>query len=79
MNGSAKAVIPAQATRFDAHSYRRTLGQFTTGITIVTTCAQDGQRVGLTVNSFTDATGTVERTTLDSRFRRFSFLWEMKL
>lgn len=53
MNGSAKAVIPAPATRFDAHGYRRTLGQFATGVAIVTTCTPDGQRVGLTVNSFT--------------------------
>ena len=54
MNGSAKAAITlAQATRFDARAYRRTLGQFTTGVTIVTTRALDGRRVGLTVNSFT--------------------------
>ncbi|CAM3429008.1 flavin reductase family protein [Stackebrandtia soli] len=32
---------------------RRTLGAFTTGVTVVTTTAEDGTPVGLTVNSFT--------------------------
>lgn len=33
----------------------------------------------LLVNRFTDAGGTVERSSVDPRFRRFSFLWEFKL
>lgn len=32
---------------------RRSLGSFSTGVTIVTTVAPDGRRVGLTANSFT--------------------------
>jgi flavin reductase (DIM6/NTAB) family NADH-FMN oxidoreductase RutF len=53
MDGAAKAMTPGPGMRFDPHGYRRTLGQFATGVTIVTTCAADGQRVGLTVNAFT--------------------------
>lgn len=37
---------------FDARRYRRALGAFTTGVTIVTTRAADGTAVGLTANSF---------------------------
>jgi flavin reductase (DIM6/NTAB) family NADH-FMN oxidoreductase RutF len=44
----AKAV----AERFDRRDYRRALGQFATGVTVVTACASDGRRVGVTVNSF---------------------------
>jgi outer membrane receptor protein involved in Fe transport len=33
----------------------------------------------LFVNRFTDASGAVERRSVDPRFRRFSFLWELKL
>ena len=46
-----KAAQP-QAGRFDARDFRRALGQFATGVTVVTTCTTDGRRVGLTVNSF---------------------------
>jgi flavin reductase (DIM6/NTAB) family NADH-FMN oxidoreductase RutF len=53
MNGAAKTITPVAATQFDARGYRQTLGQFATGVTILTTCTADGQRVGLTVNSFT--------------------------
>lgn len=53
MKDAANSVDGAVATRFDSHGYRRTLGQFATGVTIVTTSTPDGQRVGLTVNSFT--------------------------
>ncbi len=38
--------------RFDRRDFRRALGQFATGVTVVTTCAPDGRRVGITVNSF---------------------------
>lgn len=36
----------------DAASFRRALGQFATGITVVTTHDAAGRRAGLTVNSF---------------------------
>jgi len=37
---------------FDTQAFRRTLGMFATGITVLTTRAADGSPVGLTVNSF---------------------------
>jgi flavin reductase (DIM6/NTAB) family NADH-FMN oxidoreductase RutF len=37
---------------FDVKAYRRTLGCFATGVTIITTRRQDGESAGLTVNSF---------------------------
>jgi flavin reductase (DIM6/NTAB) family NADH-FMN oxidoreductase RutF len=40
------------AERFDRRDYRRALGQFATGVTVMTTRAADGRRVGVTVNSF---------------------------
>jgi flavin reductase (DIM6/NTAB) family NADH-FMN oxidoreductase RutF len=40
------------AERFDRRDYRRALGQFATGVTVVTTRTSDGRRVGVTVNSF---------------------------
>lgn len=33
----------------------------------------------LVVNRFTDPTGVTERSSIDPRFRRFSFLWEFRL
>jgi len=42
----------AVAERFDRRDYRRALGQFATGVTVVTARASDGRRVGVTVNSF---------------------------
>ncbi len=39
--------------RFDPRELRRALGQFATGVTVVTTRAEDGRRVGVTANSFT--------------------------
>ncbi|MGH9580295.1 MAG: styrene monooxygenase/indole monooxygenase family protein, partial [Terriglobales bacterium] len=44
----AKAV----ADRFDRRDYRRALGQFATGVTVVTAGTPDGRRIGITVNSF---------------------------
>ena len=38
---------------FDAAAFRKTLGRFATGITIVTACDAAGAPHGLTVNSFT--------------------------
>src|ERR1700742_3627664 len=37
---------------FDAAGFRRVLGTFTTGVTVVTTRGIDGRPVGITVNSF---------------------------
>lgn len=36
----------------DSRQFRNALGTFTTGVTIVTTCDQEGRDVGLTANSF---------------------------
>jgi flavin reductase (DIM6/NTAB) family NADH-FMN oxidoreductase RutF len=40
------------AERFDRRDYRRALGQFATGVSVVTARTSDGRRVGVTVNSF---------------------------
>ena len=37
---------------FDSRKFRDALGQFATGITVVTTLAEDGKPLGVTVNSF---------------------------
>lgn len=37
---------------FDSKAFRTALGTFTTGVTIITTTAQDGTPVGITANSF---------------------------
>ena len=42
----------AAAERFDRRDFRRALGQFATGVTVVSTRTKDGRRVGITVNSF---------------------------
>src|SRR5882672_787909 len=42
----------SNAAVFDAMEFRRALGSFATGVTIITTRAQDGTPLGLTVNSF---------------------------
>ncbi len=39
-------------TQFNAHDLRNALGNFATGIAIVTTCDADGGPVGCTINSF---------------------------
>lgn len=43
---------PQEEVVFDIRAFRRTLGMFATGITVMTTRAADGSPVGLTVNSF---------------------------
>jgi flavin reductase (DIM6/NTAB) family NADH-FMN oxidoreductase RutF len=48
-----KRTAPQEAKRFDRRDYRNALGQFATGVTIITARANDGRGVGLTVNSFT--------------------------
>jgi flavin reductase (DIM6/NTAB) family NADH-FMN oxidoreductase RutF len=40
------------AERFDRRDFRRALGQFATGVTVVTTRCSDSRRIGVTVNSF---------------------------
>lgn len=40
------------ASRLDPAELRRSLGTFSTGVTVITTVAPDGRKVGLTANSF---------------------------
>ncbi|MFC0180042.1 p-hydroxyphenylacetate 3-hydroxylase reductase component [Thorsellia kenyensis] len=40
-------------TIFDSKSFRRALGNFATGVVVVTAQDEDGNKVGMTVNSFT--------------------------
>lgn len=47
----AKAAEAAK-DRFDRRDFRRALGQFATGVAVITTRAIDGRKVGLTANSF---------------------------
>ncbi len=42
----------AQAPTFSPREFRAALGMFATGVTIVTTRAEDGTPIGLTANSF---------------------------
>ncbi|WP_449432537.1 flavin reductase [Pseudomonas putida] len=42
----------AQSACFDLQAFRAALGTFTTGVTIITTQAEDGSPVGITANSF---------------------------
>jgi flavin reductase (DIM6/NTAB) family NADH-FMN oxidoreductase RutF len=43
---------PTPATEFSSQQLRQALAHFATGVTVVTACGADGQRAGLTVNSF---------------------------
>ena len=45
--------IAVEDSPFEARDLRRALGQFATGVTVVTTEDADGQRWGMTANSFT--------------------------
>jgi flavin reductase (DIM6/NTAB) family NADH-FMN oxidoreductase RutF/flavin-dependent dehydrogenase len=53
----ARAFLDAQrveeTSRFDLRDLRRALGQYATGVTVVTTEDADGNRWGMTANSFT--------------------------
>ena len=49
---AAPAVDPADATPFTPEEFRAALGQFATGVTIVTARDAEGRLVGLTANSF---------------------------
>ncbi len=42
-----------ETERLDGRELRRALGQFATGVTVVTTRDEDGRRVGVTANTFT--------------------------
>ena len=44
--------MDALAPPFDPKEFRRALGMFATGVTIVTTTAADGTPIGITANSF---------------------------
>ncbi|MBV4495083.1 flavin reductase [Pseudomonas sp. SWRI12] len=39
-------------TTFDTRAFRRALGNFATGVTVVTAATEDGRKVGVTANSF---------------------------
>ncbi|SFX18986.1 p-hydroxyphenylacetate 3-hydroxylase reductase component [Marinospirillum alkaliphilum] len=39
-------------TEFDSRAFRRALGNFATGVTVVTAATPDGQKTGVTANSF---------------------------
>src|ERR1700754_1916090 len=47
------AAVKQELPLFDARAFRRALGNFVTGVTIVTTIDAVGRPRGLTVNSFT--------------------------
>ena len=49
---SMHAMAMSQTDTFDAAEFRRALGSFATGVTIITTRDADGNNVGLTANSF---------------------------
>lgn len=42
----------AAVDRFDRRDFRKALGQFATGVSVITSRAIDGRRVGMTANSF---------------------------
>ena len=45
--------VAAESSRFDTRDLRRALGQYATGVTVVTCEDADGSRWGMTANSFT--------------------------
>ena len=47
------ATVRAEGARFDVRDLRRALGQYATGVTVVTTTDSAGERFGMTANSFT--------------------------
>src|SRR5581483_10328878 len=51
LNMSAGPLNPPDAV-IDPRAFRNALGQFATGVTVVTACAPEGERVGATVSSF---------------------------
>lgn len=59
----------------DPRDYRRALGQFPTGVTIVTARGIDGRYIGLTANSFTSV--SLEPALVSWSLRRESTLFEL--
>lgn len=49
----ATTLAPCAKATTDPAAFRAALGQFATGVTVVTTIGPQGQRIGLTANSFT--------------------------
>jgi flavin reductase (DIM6/NTAB) family NADH-FMN oxidoreductase RutF len=45
--------VASERSRFDSRDLRRALGQYATGVTVVTTQDDEGRRWGMTANSFT--------------------------
>ena len=45
--------MKSRSRPFEQRDYRQALGQFATGVTVVSARAKDGRKIGLTVNSFT--------------------------
>ncbi|RWO76322.1 MAG: alpha/beta fold hydrolase [Mesorhizobium sp.] len=52
-DGASTSARPAMDTAFDAGEFRRALGSFLTGVTIVTAIGPEGEPRGFTANSFT--------------------------
>lgn len=52
MNSPLPHSAVAQPPHFSSHDFRKALGQFATGVTIVTALNAQGQPVGVTVSSF---------------------------
>ena len=46
------AAVLATGEAIDPRAFRAALGQFTTGVTVITALAPDGAFVGITANSF---------------------------
>ncbi|PQP23852.1 styrene monooxygenase/indole monooxygenase family protein [Rhodococcus opacus] len=47
------AARAAEQAQFDPRDLRRALGQYATGVTVITARAPDGRKIGVTANSFT--------------------------
>ena len=52
MSSARKAGAAARPPDFSAREFRASLGMFATGVTVVTARTAEGERVGLTANSF---------------------------
>lgn len=53
---------------FDVRSLRKAFGRFATGVTVVTSTLSDGQRIGVTANSFTSV--SMEPPLISWNYRR---------
>ena len=52
-SGFVERIVAEEGAAFDLRDFRTTLGQFATGVTVVTTRTPQGAKVGMTANSFT--------------------------